>query len=280
MENECPILHSPFSILHSPFSMIIFLYGSDDYRRIQKKRELIAEFEKKHSGLGIGNFDFAAKEGIDAFEGFMRNQSIFETAKLAAIDNAFEADAKQLAKLLQPFLNDKAASILLAEREKPVKALGFLIEKPAFFQKFENLEGAAWEQFINAEAKDSGLHLASDAVRFLAAVYQGNSWALATELRKLSAWGMGRPISKKDLDMLDLEAAPNYWMLLNGMKAPDVRTRLYAFEKLMALNDPPAKLFNILASQWNAKLAQFAEYDFAVKSGKLEYDDALLDAIL
>ena len=44
--------------------------------------------------------------------------------------------------------------------------------------------------------------------------------------------------------------------------------------------DPPPKIFNILASQWREKTHEMAEYDFAVKSGKLEYDDALLALVL
>ena len=46
------------------------------------------------------------------------------------------------------------------------------------------------------------------------------------------------------------------------------------------MNDPAAKLFNILGSQWKEKTAQMAELDFAVKSGKLEYEEALVDLIL
>ncbi len=267
--------------------MIIFLYGSDDYRRSQKKRDLIAEFKKKHSALGLATFDFEKKDAATALAEFARNQSIFETAKLAILENVFEefsgvARVKELAKILQPFLEggvaSKSVTILLAERDKPVKALAFLAEKPAIFQKFENLEGAAWEQFIAAEAKKLGMALATDAVRFLATIYAGNAWALVTELQKLS--GLKSSITKADLDTFDLEAAPNYWALLNGVKSPDLRARLYALEKLLALNDPPAKLFNILASQWGQKLAQFAEYDFAVKSGKLEYEEALVEAVL
>src|SRR5258708_5988370 len=162
--------------------MLIFLFGPDGYRRSQKKRELLAEFQRKHSNLGLGSFDFESKEDVQKFEEFVRNQSIFESAKLAILENVFEVEAKQLAKLLKPFLETKAVNLLLSEQDKPVKALGFLIEKPAIFQRFETLEGAAWEQFITAEAAKLKTELSRDAVRFLADVHQGNSWALVTEL--------------------------------------------------------------------------------------------------
>lgn len=274
--------------------MLIFLYGPDDYRRVQKKRDLIADFRKKHSELGLGFFDLAApiKEWGDAFEEFSRSQSLFESAKLAVFENTLkELEASALAKLLKPFAGDgkgadRAVTILISERDKPVKALGFLLEKPTISQKFENLEGAALLAFIREEAKKLDLKISLPAAQFLATVYAGNSWALATELQKLAAWkpagatGAAKMIEKKDLDAFDLEAAPNYWMLLNGLKSYDMRSRLSTLERLLAMNDAPAKIFNILASQWREKTPQMAEFDFMVKSGKLEYEEALVDLAL
>jgi DNA polymerase III delta subunit len=272
--------------------MLIFLYGPDDYRRIQKKRELIAEFAKKRSELGLRTFDLAAPGGgwRDDFEEFSRSQSLFEPARLAVFENAFELEAPVLAKLLEPFSKAGAKSatpltILLSERDKPVKALAFLLEKPTISQKFENLEGAEWTGFIATEAKRQGITLTPQATQFLADVYQGNSWALATELQKLNSYK--KIIDKKDLDAFDLAVAPNYWMLMNGLKSPDARTRLITLERLLATGDAPAKIFNILAASSPAsdgatasaseKTARAAEFDFQIKSGKLDYEEALVD---
>lgn len=262
--------------------MFIFLYGPDDYRRVQKKREIIAEFRKKHSDLGLGFFDLTADGAVDRLIEFARAQSIFESAKLAVLLNAFELDAEGLAKILKPFAADRTTSILIVEREKPVKALAFLAEKPSLSQKFEALEGPEWGAFIRAEAKRAGVALTPAAVQFLAIVHQGNSWALVTELEKLAALRADSPapIDKKDLEAFDLEAAPNYWALLNGMKSFDVRTRLFALEKLFALSDPAPKIFNIIAAQAGPKIPLMAGYDLAVKSGKIDYEEALLDLVV
>ena len=280
--------------------MLIFLYGPDDYRRAQKKRDLIAEFRKKRLDLGLGQFDLLAKDWHDGFHEFSRSGSLFESAKLAVFENAFELEPKMLVAILQPFAADKSLTILLSEHDKPLKAAGFLLEKPTVSQKFENLEGAEWVKFVAAEAKKLGTKLTPAATQFLATVYQGNSWALATELQKLSGFKNGGAavggavsaaastngaaaaggagiIDKKDLDAFDLEAAPNYWMLLNGLKSFDIRTRLSTLEKLFSMSDPPAKIFNIMAAQTGQKIPQFAEFDFAIKSGKLDYEEALVD---
>ena len=73
--------------------MIIFLYGPDDYRRLQKKREILAEFKKKHSDLGVCIFDMTSG-ATDDLEEFLRAQSIFENKKLAVIENLFPREKR------------------------------------------------------------------------------------------------------------------------------------------------------------------------------------------
>jgi DNA polymerase III delta subunit len=267
--------------------MIIFLYGPDDYRRAEKKRSIITEFTKKRSGLGIGTFDLEGKDPLEPLWDFLRTQSIFESAKLAVLENAFELEAPKLAKLLKPFIEEKNITILIAEKDKPVKALAFLLEKPTISQKFEQLEGVEWQNFIQAEAKKQGVKLTAAAAQFLGTVYAGNTWALMTEIAKLNGYAPGGTkgvaggmIDKKDLDVFDLEVAPNYWGLLNGLKSYDIKNRLYAFETMLAANDPAAKIFNILASQWAEKIPHMAEYDLAIKSGKVDYEEALVDLLI
>jgi DNA polymerase III delta subunit len=260
--------------------MIIFLCGPDDYRRSEKKRSIIAEFSKKRSEIGLGVFDLEEKTALENLGEFLKTQSIFETAKLAVLENAFELDAPKLAKLLKPFIEIKNITILIAEKDKPVKALAFLLEKPTISQRFETLAGAEWVAFIQAEAKKNNVRLAPPAAQFLGTVYGGNTWGLITEIEKLAGFKNSAVIEKKDLDVFDLEVAPNYWGLINGLKNYDIKNRLYAFETMLAANDPPAKIFNILASQWQEKTPHMAEYDLAVKSGKVDYEEALVDLLI
>jgi len=264
--------------------MIIFLYGVDDYRRQLKKHEIIGEFNKKRSEIGLDFFDLENASAQEELIGFLGNQSIFESAKLAVIENAFEVPAPKLAKLLKPFLTIPNITLLITEKDKPVKALSFLLEKPAIAQKFEALTGAEWIGFINAEAKKRGVSLTDAAARFLSDVYHGNTWGVVTELEKLSgfvgAGGATKAIDKKDLNVFDLEVAPNYWGLMNGLKSYDLKNRLYAFESMLAIGDPAAKIFNILASTWQEKTPHMAEYDLAVKSGKVDYEEALVDLLI
>ena len=260
------------------FSMIIFLFGPDDYRRAQKKRDLTAGFLKKRSEQGIGVFDLAEDGAFAKFQESLTSQPLFESAKFIILENAFEIEPGLFGKTILPFAENATTTLLISEREKPVKALAFLMKKPVLTQEFKDLTGAFFERFAVLEAEKNGVSFDAGAARHLAAVFAGDSWALATEIQKISA--LKSNITKKDLDALGLEIAPAYWPMLMGVRSQDMRNRFAALEALLASGDPPPKIFNILASQWREKTREMAEYDFAVKSGKLEYDDALLALVL
>jgi len=60
----------------------------------------------------------------------------------------------------------------------------------------------------------------------------------------------------------------------------EAKTRLAALEELFLTRDPAAKIFNILSAFAPNRAAQFAEYDYAIKNGKLDYEEALTDLAL
>lgn len=259
--------------------MVVFLYGPDDYRRAQRKKYWLEEFKKKHSGLSVGYFDLEKAGALEDLKAFVRGQSIFDAKKLAIIENLGEADEKTAAKELKPLVAHKETTLLFSERKQPNKALAFLLAPPTKTEEFANLDGYEWEKFAQKEAKRAGVMLSSEAMVFLLEAYKGNTWGLITELEKISSLGQ-RQVEKKDLEAAGLETTPNYWALVNGLKSERVATRLWALEKMFAQNEPPPKIFNILASQWYLKIPQMAEYDLKIKSGKLEYEEALVDLIL
>ncbi len=275
--------------------MIIFLYGQDDYRRVQKKKEIIGEFKKKYSDLGLSSFDLAVPEALVELQEFLRGQSIFENKKLAVIENLFparkssmgegEQEAEKTPKglseaiaLIKKYSETKNITILISEPKKPIKAYAFLLKTPVLAQEFEVLTGIVWDAFIKTEAKRQGVTLGAQSARFLAQVFEGNSWGLATELQRLTSYE--GTVEIEDLNNLDLDIAPNYWALMNGVKGFDMRTRLGALERLLEMSDPAPKLFNILASQWREKTIQMAAYDRAIKAGRMEYEEALVDLVL
>ena len=252
--------------------MVIFLYGPDDWRREEKKKEIIKEFQKKHSSLGLDYFDFLKEGELGRLEEFRKSQSIFEPLKLAVLENVFEEENPELKKELKATVADANLTVLISERESPAEDLG----KKILIQKFEYLSASPWEAFIEAEAKKRGIELTSRALSFLAAVYGGDTWRLITELEKMSFLSMPL-IDRADLENLGLEITPNFWELLSGLKSKNLRQRLTSLETIFSQNEPAGKVFNILAYQWPEGLEVFANYDLLVKSGKLDYEEVFVD---
>ncbi|MBI2033929.1 MAG: hypothetical protein HYT13_02420 [Candidatus Liptonbacteria bacterium] len=255
--------------------MIIYLHGPDDYRREEKKKEIASEFKRKHSNLGIDHFDLSKEGELGRLEEFRKSQSIFEPLKFAILENVFEDEAPELKKELKAAAADENLTVLISERESPPEGLG----KKILTQKFDYLSGSPWEAFIAAEAKKRGLKLTSRALSFIAAVYQGDTWRLITELDKMSF--LSRPlIDRADLENLGLEITPNFWEMLRGLKSENLKQRFTSLETIFSENEPAGKVFNILAYQWPERLEAFANYDLLVKSGKLDYEEVFVDLVI
>ena len=261
--------------------MIILLYGPDEYRRLQKKNEIIAEFRKKRSGLGIGFFDLGEKESFSGFQDFIKNRSMFETQKLAVLSNVFECSERGLADELKWAAKQAEVTILVSEKNKTSENLNFLGRKLASIktQEFPYLTGAKWEAFVSELAKENGVALQPAALKFLAEVYQNDTWGLVTEIQKI-AMLLRKNIELKDLEKLGLEVSPDFFGLLGGLKSYELDKRLAALEKLFLLNEPMPKIFNMIAYQIPDKLPQLAKYDILVKSGKLDYEEVLVDLVI
>lgn len=260
--------------------MIIFLYGSDDYRREEKRRAIVGEFLKKRSGLSVR---FFSAEGdlnwFEEFKSFLRNQSIFESAKLVVISGILEVPAKGLAEELKLFLESKSVTVIISTPDKPGKELNFLLKKPVLVQEFDVLKGKEWNLSVRGEIKKRGMNFAPAAEDFLEKVYEGNPWRLVTELDKLRCLEL-EIIDRKDLEKMGLEVMPNFWSLILGFKSRFLGDRLRALEKMLGTNEPTAKVFNIIAYQLPEKIEKIADYDLAIKSGKMDYEEALVDLVV
>lgn len=257
--------------------MIFFLYGPDDYRRLRRKQELFRELKKKYPELVTEKFNLSSAEGARGLEEFAKSQSLFSEKRLAVLEEVYEADEKTVAELLEPLSEKKDLALIISESSKPNKALGFLA-KLKTAEEFKKLTGAEWLSFVKARAGEGGVETNPGALRLLAGLYEGQSFGLATEIKKLAV--LGKTIDEKDIEGLGLEKAVDYWPLLNSLKSSELRARLWALKILSDQNEQAAKTFNIWAASAKNKASAFAEYDLLIKSGKLEYEEALLGLAL
>lgn len=273
--------------------MIIFLYGPDSYRRRKKLNEIVSQYKKKHLDLNIGKFDFTENNGDDEFlklQEFSLANSLFESEKLAVIEDIFEWVSKENQKKVVEFLKsnfeDKKTTFIILSGKEPIKAFDFLLEKPSLFQEFENFESDKLKFFIKKESEEREIKFEPRAISFLADVFIGDSWGLINELDKFSL------LNKKSFSVDDLKNFIDYY---KPISSSDFFTKIknFSFSRSLAQkmenleilleNEDPAKIFNFLASfssNQPALIQKFADYDVAVKSGKMDYEEVLLDLAL
>ncbi len=250
--------------------MLIYLYGTDSYRRGKKLKRLVSAFTAKHQRALRLEIDFREEGGETAFRNFLEEQSLFGGPKLAIATGTEEA-SKELADLLKGIAHEKGVMVIVLSEKKLGAPLLFLTREPVASEEFQPLKGMALKAFIEEEARGRNVRLSPEEARALSEECGGETWAIVTELDKIA---LGKVFSSP-------EPPPQFFPLIQILKSGrDLKARLSALAYLLE-NEESAAVFNITASLADQKLkVKMADYDIAVKSGKLEYPEALLDLAL
>ncbi len=271
--------------------MVYFFYGPDSYRRNEKLRSSIAEYRKKYpvSDILILDLEEGPGDWIKARD-FLNQPSMFADSKVLVLKNSNEVPmaegGKELIKILKSGIENPRVFVFISDAKKPLKAFSFLLEPPAKSQLFDELAGKFLEVFAKQEAARMGLDFEKDAWKFLLECFKGateRSWVLVNEFRKISLSDFSRPIKLADLKKtigpaLDDEV---FGVAREIMWSRSWGGKIGLLEKLLLQKKEPAHIFNSLAYLAKGKeLIKMADYDVAIKSGNLEYEEALLDFIL
>ncbi len=251
--------------------MIVYLYGADSYRRRQKLNWYLNKFREKHSGLTIGQFNLSEKDDLSKLRDFSTSQSLFVKAKLGVLDNVSEYDGKELIPILKSILETKEITLIISEEKKLTKDYDFLLKQSFAVEAFEEPTAAEVLSFIKKEATNRKLTLDRDVADNLLAIHGVNLWGIVTDLDKLA---LGGKLEEH------FERGNFFDLLMRVKRVGEAKYRLPALEALLNFEDP-AKVFNMIASQADViQKRQMADYDSAIKSGKLDYEEALTDLAL
>ena len=170
-------------------------------------------------------------------------------------------------------MGTKDILLIVSEEEKPKKTYKFFFKNPVVSEEFEPMSSKELNAFILKEMSERKLKLNPQFVNRLMLNYRNDTWAYITELNRLVL------VNTENISRMAGLDGDYFFKLLNGLRGRNMSSRLMALELLLAENEEGAKIFNILASTKNLK-SKFANYDLLVKSGKLEYEEVLLDFVL
>ncbi|MBU4348561.1 hypothetical protein KKC16_01410 [Patescibacteria group bacterium] len=266
--------------------MIIFLYGPDSYRLRNKANEYIERYKIKYTGTA-SNFYLDKNEDWDKFKDFCKTQSLFEASKLGLVFNFSELEKKDIKffkALIKNNLKNKDLTLILIQEKKPTKDFRFLLEDPVIFYNFDFLKGNALKKFLDIEINKRGIKMDEESKELILLASDQNTWRLIMELDKLALLNVTK-INKKTLEeYVDLSLGVDVFSCLNQIKGScNVGDKLFLIEKLFSSYADSAMIFNLFSASPYLDKSQkikMADYDVAVKSGKLEYKEVLLDLML
>lgn len=249
--------------------MIIYLYGPDSYRRQKKVEYYVGEFRKKHSGLSLERFDLSENDSLIKFKDFVLARSLFSAVKMGLVKElpTDGAMATESVSILKRALNDPEVTVIISENKAlPTERYSFL-SKSHTVEGFELPTPLELTSFIKKEADSRGLKLSAAEINLLI-TSNGDTWGIVNDLDKLALGGrIEEGIENK-----------NFWDLLKRLFNGDVAALTWLLE-----TDDAAKIFNMAASlkQIDSRtLNKMADYDVAIKSGQLEYPEALLGLVI
>lgn len=257
--------------------MIIFLYGPDEYRRKQK----IDEFREKHraekKSVLEASFDLNEDSAFQKFQTFVTSPSLFHPYRFAIVTHVFAYDdEKSLMNVFKSILEDTTLLCVISEERAPRKSFAFLTHEPVLVKQFKQFTNEELLSWITTEAKKRGVSIPRGTLAYLALNYSSNLWGIMTELDTLS-------LQKKTVEILkehDLFHA-DFFGLASSLRVGAPPARIFPVLEVLLEREDPARIFNFLAYRAGSnEKPLFADSDIAVKSGRLDYDTALLNVLI
>ena len=262
--------------------MIVLVSGSNSYLRKKKSAWVAEEYLKKYGSLGYAEFDGSLGD-VYPFISFTKNRPMFSLVSFASLKdidwNTLTGDAKSaFISLLESVSEDKEAMVLLSSAEDPSGDFSFIMDAAKPYIPCPELTGKELISFIKKEGENKGIKLSPSEMSSIIEAFGSDLWAIEAEIDRFFLNPHAKTSQKP------FQNIP-YFELLNGLKfSSSPERKIIALEILLSVNkEDPARVFNGLGfsapkgtppEKW---FALFADYDAAVKSGKMDYAEALLD---
>ena len=187
--------------------MIFLLYGPDEYRLVQKLKEIISRYVEKYgSFLVVERIDLFCEQESLFWDNFHQT-SLFSQRKVIVVENVFSnpiAKKEFLKKLNE--LSTAEHIIFFIEKKAIKEKDSFLmaLKEKGKVQEFAFLTGKKLEAFAREQVALAGSTISDEALNIILSQTKNNTWLLFNELQKLVAFK--KEITENDIYIL---AKPN-----------------------------------------------------------------------
>lgn len=264
--------------------MIIYLYGSDSYRRGLKARELSSAYRAKHEQADFLDVDLSESfEDWILVRDFLDQTSLFTPSKFCLVRESGcvpEENVREWIKILQSVSDASNVFLVISDSSKPVKAFSFLLKPPVKNQEFGELAGKELQSFILKEAGARGVKFDSAALHvFTEYCFRAKerTRTAVSELEKIALARFSQPIVIQDLQkIVFLEAHDESFQIALHLLRARGTLRLERLEEIALKGDEPRYTLNLLGSLARGEDAvALARADEMVKGGESEDEVAL-----
>lgn len=254
--------------------MIIFLYGSDDFRSREKLDEIKAKFlEKTHSGSSLSVVDFEEHANARSVFDALQAGGLFSEKKLVIVKNIFSAgtadiqhEVLQFLETHEYLLHDTDGVTVFWEKGLPKgkpKLFSYFLKKTKN-QNFEPLKGKKLSDWAVKRLQEENLQVrfTSQALSLLTLYAGDDLFFLDNEIRKLANYKNEGVISENDVDLLvksKLEA--NIFETIEALSSGQKKKALELFHQQLAQGEDAFYIFSMYVYQFR-NLLKIAEFYF------------------
>lgn len=254
--------------------MVIFLYGEDEVRSLEKLKEIERKFlEKNSSGSGLSSFDFEEEKNIDFFEikKAFASKGLFFEKQLVIIKNLIASASKQFSSEVAQFFGktkifeDKDLVTVFWEKGKTnEKNELFKVLKKAKSQKFELLLGMKLNSWVvSALEKENNLvKISPKAVQKLIAFTGGDLRLIRNEIQKLANYKEKGEIGEKDVELLAKEKiSSNIFETIEALSGENKKNALKLLNEQIKKGEDPIYILMMYVYQFRnfLKVSEYYE---------------------
>jgi DNA polymerase III subunit delta len=255
--------------------MIIFLYGEDSHRSLEKLAEIKKKYlESDKSGSGLSLFDCDEKFLVDKIINTFETANLLAPKRLVAVKRLIssfsEIDQKKILEFLKDhkkkLLEDKDLIVVFWEDKQPKKsnAIYKFLDNNAKKQNFEKLSGAKLNAWIIGKIKeaDPASSISKTALEKLILYAGSDSSMLDKELEKLVNYSGGDMITENDVDILvNANLDGNIFATVDAIGANNKKEALSMLHNHLKKGDDPFYIFSMFLYQFRnlLKIADLTE---------------------
>ncbi|MBL7156317.1 MAG: DNA polymerase III subunit delta [Candidatus Pacebacteria bacterium] len=234
--------------------MILFLYGKDKFRSLQKLNKIIDRYKNKYKTPLNLRFFNCKEYDFKNFKTQFQTKSMFKEKKLYILKNIFSNPEFQ-----KQFLNNKKVFseseniILVYEQDNPKKSLFFtFLIKNSKFQKFDLLTNQKLIIWIKKEFAKYETKIDLGAQKLLIEYIGNDLWHLSNEIQKLSSYKLeSKIISIQDIKkMLSPKVETKIFKTIDFIAKKEKRKALCMIHYHLKNGDSPLYLLSMITFQF------------------------------